>query len=335
MEFLLPPRIINEKNDVRTVGFELEFSGIELNDVAQLIANLFNGTPRQVNKFLHYVNGTQYGDFKIELDTALLKDEKYLEFLDKIGIDIRNHPIQHSIEDALAKISSLIVPYEIAAPPLPINNLDPIERIREQLQKNQAAGTKDSFIYAFGLHINPEVPATDLKTILDYFRSFLLLYRWIFEESGIDLARRISPFINEFPSEYVKIVLSPDYAPDSPRFAADYLDYNPTRNRTLDLLPLIGYINRDLFPEIREMNVSTRPTFHYRLPNCLIDDPSWTIAREWKYWVIIERLANKPEKMNELIENYFELMESNKLDFKNQWNIKVKKWLQKNGFLNR
>lgn len=37
--------------------------------------------------------------------------------------------------------------------------------------------------------------------------------------------------------------------------------------------------------------VKARPAYHYRLPNCLIDEPDWRLAREWNTWVAVERLA--------------------------------------------
>jgi hypothetical protein len=44
-------------------------------------------------------------------------------------------------------------------------------------------------------------------------------------------------------------------------------------------------------------NVRPRPTFHYRLPNCLVDDPSWSFALEWNRWVEVERLAEDPVRL--------------------------------------
>ena len=37
--------------------------------------------------------------------------------------------------------------------------------------------------------------------------------------------------------------------------------------------------------------MSARPTFHYRLPNCRVDEPDWRIAHEWNAWVTVEALA--------------------------------------------
>ena len=37
--------------------------------------------------------------------------------------------------------------------------------------------------------------------------------------------------------------------------------------------------------------IKPRPAFHYRLPNCLVDEPEWNLAVPWNDWVAIERLA--------------------------------------------
>jgi hypothetical protein len=37
--------------------------------------------------------------------------------------------------------------------------------------------------------------------------------------------------------------------------------------------------------------VKPRPAFHYRLPNCMVDEADWTLAEEWNRWVVVERLA--------------------------------------------
>ncbi|OBX33760.1 putative amidoligase enzyme [Halomonas elongata] len=38
-------------------------------------------------------------------------------------------------------------------------------------------------------------------------------------------------------------MLDPDYQPDLRTLIDDYLEYNPTRNRELDLLPLFAYLD--------------------------------------------------------------------------------------------
>ncbi len=167
------------------------------------------------------------------------------------------------------------------------------------MRKLEAKGTKASLVYAFSLQINPEVPSLESNTILDYLKAFLLLYNWSFKESKIDLARRMAPFINEFSAAYVNLVLHPDYRPDMPRLIDDYLDENPTRNRPLDMLPLFRHLDdaRVASRKVEWGLIKPRPAFHYRLPDCMIDEPNWRVAREWNFWAEIEDLVGDPDKI--------------------------------------
>ena len=101
-------------------------------------------------------------------------------------------------------------------------------------------------------------------------------------------------------------MIDPDYDPDIARFAADYVAHNPTRNRPLDLLPLLAFNDPTFLrrPEVAGQKVSPRPTYHYRLPNSLIDDPHWSVAAEWNRWVLVERLAADPGLAARLARDY-------------------------------
>src|SRR3954463_16744587 len=80
------------------------------------------------------------------------------------------------------------------------------------------------------------------------------------------------------------------------RFTDDYLTHNPTRNRPLDMLPLLAFNVPGLMerPGLAGQKVRPRPTFHYRLPDSSIDEDGWSIAEEWGRWVLVERLADDP-----------------------------------------
>jgi hypothetical protein len=122
----------------------------------------------------------------------------------------------------------------------------------------------------------------------------------------VDLARSISPYINPFPDEYVRLILRSDYPADAGRLIDDYLAYNPTRNRPLDMLPVLCHLDEPrVTSRVEEQHlVKARPAFHYRLPNCLVDEPDWTLAREWNTWVEVERLAEDPEALMRMSREY-------------------------------
>jgi hypothetical protein len=212
---------------------------------------------------------------------------------------------------------------------MPLTELHKIEWLRQALFENNAKGTKASIFYAFAMHINPELPAKNVETLLNYTRAFLLLYPWLFQVSDIHIARKVSTFINPFPAAYVVFVLQQEYKPDLDTFIDDYHSFNPDRNRPLDLYPVLAWLNADKVAQLQDVGkVSARPTFHYRLPNSLIDDPSWSIATEWNHWIEVEKLASDPEALEELSKEYLRITEMNLGNFENIWISKMEEWIQ-------
>ena len=167
------------------------------------------------------------------------------------------------------------------------------------------------------------------RFLVSFVPSFLL-FDWLYEESEIPLARKVAPFIHDFPKEYVQLVLKPTYHPTIGEFMTDYLNYNSTRNRPLDLLPLFLTIDRDKvfsYPVEKEL-IKARPTFHYRLPNSQVDNPNWTIASDWNKWVEVERLANNPDRMKQMTKDYFKTREETFVFSRSKWIEKTRVWLQ-------
>ena len=78
----------------------------------------------------------------------------------------------------------------------------------------------------------------------------------------------------------------------------DYLAFNPTRNRDLDMLPLLLHLDgarvRAALPNEK---INGRPAFHYRLPDARVSDPGWSVAPDWNRWVAVERLASDRERL--------------------------------------
>ncbi|MBA1146159.1 amidoligase family protein [Ectothiorhodospiraceae bacterium WFHF3C12] len=304
-QFPLPEHLTNERGEVRRLGVELEFAGVELGQAARIIMGLYGGTHYADSHFEHRVAGTRWGDFVIEIDAAMLKDRTYIEYLKKLGFEL-DQEWQLRLDDILARIAGTVVPHEIACPPVPMTEAGELEKLRRALSEHSALGTRASPLYAFGLHLNPEVPRADGGTALAYLRAYLLLEDWLKVRSRIDFARQVVPFINDFPEAYVRQVVDPDYRPGLRQLMRDYLDANPTRNRPLDMLPLFAHLDGDwLFRQLPPNTlVRPRPTLHYRLPNCAIDEPDWTLAEEWRGWLAVEQLAHDPQAMEELGRRY-------------------------------
>ena len=303
-EFVLPPLVHNARGEVRKAGFELEYSGVDITQSAAIVRKVFGGEHLVESTFGHKVR-TRYGDFQVEIDTAFLKDKEYERALRAVGVD-PDAINARWIEEALLSTLGVIVPTEIASPAMPITELGLLDELRRCLKEAGANGTRKSVFYAFGMHINPEVPSEEPGVLLDYLRAFVLLYPRLRREGEIDWTRELVPYIRPFPEEYVKLILRDDYPATAERLIEDYLEHNPTRNRPLDMLPVFVQIDREtVMNNVEEGKlVKGRPAFHYRLPNCMVDEEGWTLAAEWNRWVEVERLANDVERLRAMARGY-------------------------------
>ena len=305
MTFELPPAVRNTAGEVRKAGFEFEFSGATLNIAAMHVRKVFGGEHVVHSTFVHSVRGTPFGTFSVEMDTTVLKDKTYEKPLRAIGINPRRWDLKR-LEQAILGTFATVVPAEVATPPLPVTELAPLDDLRRRLRDSGARGTRAGLLNAFGLHINPEIASEDPAYLLAVLRAFVLLYPWLKTRTEVDFARRVSPYINPFPPDYVRLILAPGYPATRDRLVDDYLAHNPSRNRPLDMTPVLAFLERDrVSRRVQERHlVKPRPAFHYRLPNCMVDEPHWTIAREWNTWVAVERLAADAARLGELSREY-------------------------------
>ncbi len=302
--FWKPPVTVAPGGGERVVGLELEFAGLEMEAIAEVITGVYGGRLEKTDVWSGRVCGTslaEFGDFAIELDAALLKEGKLERYLTKLGVE--RAETFSSVEDFVARSARHVVPMEIVAPPVPVGRLPEIEQLRAALHASAAKDTRASVFHAFGTHLNAEAPSFEAAEIRDVLRAFLILYDWLKEKLEVDLSRRLTPFIDPFPRDYARLVLAPDYAPDLDTLIRDYLRHNPTRNRPLDALPLFAHLREAVvFEGFKPKLVSPRPAYHYRLPNCSLNDPAWTLAAEWNRWVVVERVAADKERLGHLAE---------------------------------
>lgn len=277
----------------RRVGVEMEMAGIDPDAIARVVVDEVGGHLEVESAFSSTVRDTEFGDFGIELDAQVLTSRGYLDSLKALGIEIEPGELRDNLEEVMSRVAGLVVPHELVCPPVELEALARIDGIRRGLCKRGAKGTQSSALYAFGLQFNVDIAKVDSAHLLALLRAFFLLFDEICERERIDFSRKLTPFVQPFPEDYVAHVLAPDYAPDMQTLIDDYLRFTPTRNRPLDLLPLLAWIDEERVmaaPVEREL-IKPRPTWHYRLPNCLIDDPDWSLAKPWREWARIEKLA--------------------------------------------
>jgi hypothetical protein len=304
--FELPPLARNAAGELRRVGFEFEFISVSPRRTAELVQARFGGTLHEIDPYWFAIEDAAGGNFKVELDTQYAhKDperdapetsDQFDRFVERLETELRL---------LVGVIGENFLPLEIVTPPLPMDRLEALEPLLDDLREAGAQGTEESPFYAFGLHLNPEAARLETGWLLAVLRAFLLLEEWLREEVDPHIARRILPFSQPFSPHYAELVVDPDYAPDMTQLIDDYLHANPSRNRDLDMLPLFAHLDRDrVRAAVSDDRVQPRPTFHYRLPDFRLKDPDWSLAQEWNRWVLVERLADEPLLLAEMGEAY-------------------------------
>lgn len=289
--FERPPRVNNAQGNPRTVGFELEFSGINLDEAAAAVRSSLGGRVRSSTAAERVLHVDPLGEFTVELDWAYLKRQA----AQNEGQDQGGEWIER-----LSEAAAMLVPVEVVCPPIPITELETLAPMVAALRDAGAVGTEESLLAAYGVHINPEIPALDATTLSLYLKAFAVLQWWLTDAHEVDATRKISPYIDLYPEAYLKQVLSRS-EPTMDEIFADYLAHNASRNRALDLLPLLAEIDEARVREaVDDAKIKARPTFHYRLPNCHIERADWSLAEPWNTWVVVEELADRPKELMEL-----------------------------------
>lgn len=290
------PRTHNERGETRRVGFELEFAGLGLTAAANAVASAFQGEILLDTQAECKVKHPQYGHFKIELDWLFAKNMARRSLQSQ-------RPSEEAVISLMTDLARQVVPLEVVCPPVPVDQLDVLDKVVSKLQQAGALGTADSLVYAFGVHINAELPGLNPETLVAYMQAFCVAQNWLIKAHGVDPVRRLMPYIDLYPKRYVQKVLA--YTPQTSMATIidDYLEDNPTRNRGMDLLPLFKHLDAARVSAVVEDElVNARPTFHYRLPNCEIENPQWQLARSWNIWSVVEHLSADPVTLKSMRE---------------------------------
>ena len=326
--YKLPEKLDKPDGERRSVGVEVEMSGIDLAMITCQINVAYGGRIKEVSPYEFVVGDTDIGDIKVELDFEYLKRigrEKASRELDKNEFS----EFEHYASDALALLSKNFVPCELVGPPLAVDRLHELDIIVDRLRDHGAKGSGYSFFYAFGVHLNPELPDLETETIINYFKAFVCLQDWLVKHEEVSLNRKLLPFIDKFPRDYIRKVVTPEYRPSLEQFIDDYLEHNPSRNRSLDMMPVFAYLDESRLKRQLEDDekINKRPTFHYRLPNSDIDNPEWGLWKSWNNWLQVEALANDPDRLQQVCEAYLKSNEILSGNFMKPWKDQVNQWL--------
>ncbi len=316
ISYKLPSCTTNAAGAERRVGFELEFSGLTLRPTSDIVRTSLEATLQSAPAADHTLRVEGLGEFNIELDWNFLKQKA-------AAAGEQNRELLDLISDA----ASLLVPIEVVCPPIPLSRLNSLDQLVTALRNAGAVGTEESMIAAYGVHINSEIPSLDATTVFNYLRAFALLQWWLVEAHEVNTTRKISPYIDLYPERYINQLLS-RVQPDMEMIFNDYLEYNPSRNRALDLLPLLAEIDEDrVRSRVEDTKINARPTFHYRLPNCNIEHPDWSLMFAWNTWWVVEQLAARPDLLDELSSAFLNAGQPLFGVSRKQWTEYIDQWL--------
>ncbi|WP_112314434.1 amidoligase family protein [Rhodovulum viride] len=261
---------------MRRAGIEIEFGGLTEAEAAEVVARTLGGTVREIAAFDLEVETPELGVVSICLDTA---------FRDKAG---------SALADLGLQLGRAVVPVEVVTPPLSPDQLPEADRLRGALRAAGAQGSREGMFLGFGLHLNPEIAGPEAADLVPVVRAFALIEDWLRKADPIDPSRRLLPFVDPYPRGFVDRLAAAGRGWSRDDFVEAYLAETPTRNRGLDMLPCLAHLAGDRVAQALGPSadaVGARPTFHYRLPDCRIDEPGWRLAYEWNRWVMVERLA--------------------------------------------
>lgn len=303
----------------RRLGVELEFSGLSARRVAEIFAQRFDGTLDPISEYELLVKTERFGDVRVEVDLELLRD-----------LAREKDEWQRWIADLIAAVSTSVVPVEVVSSPLPPETWQDFDNVLQVLRENGAKGTSASAINAFGLHLNAEVHSLEVSDVVATLQAFLCLYEWLKKRDDVDFSRRLTPFIDPFGHDYEKLVLQPDYQPDMQQFTRDYLKYNPTRNRALDLLPILAFVDEDAVKSrLPDEKNNPRPAYHYRLPNSQIHLEDWSYLDAVDGWMEVEKLAGDHDRRRQVMERRLEFSRRLLDGWDGKWVEETEQWLDR------
>jgi len=319
-----PPLTKNEDGDERRVGVEVELSGLDYKELVAITACFLGGKAYNKGRYVDAID-TDDGTYQVELDSDPVKDmegpdENLPEPLRKLAT--------HAM-DLFDAAAERIVPLEIVGPPLPLSRIQVMEDLCQHLAEKGALGSRHALYYAFGLQLNPELPALDAGTILRYLQAFAGLYPLLKERHQVDISRKFTLYIDPWPEAYVKLIMQDDYQPDLDTLITDYIHHNPTRNRALDLMPLFAHLRPErIKKEIDDPRIKPRPTLHYRLPDCDIDNPDWSFSVIWNDWVALENLASDTKRLQAFRASYRKRHSFSLENLTHDWIKDCEEWME-------
>ncbi|WP_370282267.1 amidoligase family protein [Pseudooceanicola sp.] len=269
------PVAVNAEGDARRTGVEVEFAGLGEGDAAHLLAEALKGRARRTDSHDWLVEDSAIGDIEVYLDAAWRKSE------------------HAALREAGLRLGRDIIPVELVTEPLDRDGLTQLASACDVLRDAGAEGSGRGMLYGFGVHLNVEIAGEDAAGITRPLLAYALIEDWLRKAMPIDRSRRVLPWTAPYPTSGVKALAKagPEAAPRE--VMEIYLKRMADRNHGLDMLPLFAFLDSAAVEKAtgQAKALKARPAFHFRLPDCRIDEPDWSLSTEWDRWCLVERVA--------------------------------------------
>ena len=270
----------------RLTGVEIELGGLDEARCADLCARHLGGRARQVDEAIWQVEDSRIGGLKVYLDTAL------------------RHADKTALRDAALSLGREVIPVEIVTDPLDRDGLIALDDLREALRQAGALGSGGGLFFGFGVHLNVQVASDRAEAIVPTLLAYALIEDWLRIANPIDQMRRVLPFAAPCPRRLVRRLIALGRGARLGHVMDAYVQEAPSRNFGLDMLPVFAWIDAARIESVLTSATSARPTFHFRLPDCRIDEPGWSLDREWRRWRTVERVAANADALAELSQGW-------------------------------
>lgn len=279
------PTPLTEAGDRRLVGVELEFAGLAEDAAARILADEAGGRARQEDGNAWSCETDRFGTCEIYLDSRFAG--RIADIAGEAALDAARH----------------VVPVEIVTEPFDPADLPRLDRVIEALRRRGATGSRAGLFLGFGTHLNIAIASDREDRLHRVVTAFALLEASLRRTAHIDISRRLLPFVDPYPDELVTS-LADAQLDDARGLIGRYLAHTTSRNHGLDMLPIFAWLDEGRVMEAvgHDPAVSARPAYHFRLPDCRIDEAGWTPSADWRRWVFVEEVAEQSDLLGRLCE---------------------------------
>ena len=274
----------NEDGETRLLGVEVEFGGLTEGRAAEILAGMTDREVTQGDED-YRVEDTPFGTCKLYMDTAYRNQDDTA--LGRAALDLARN----------------VVPVELVTSPFPPDRLGELDEVLARYRAAGASGTHGGILLGFGVHLNVQIAAPTAAHLWSVTTAFAMAEPLLRDAYDLDMSRRALPFVDPYPQRLLD-VLAQGCPERLDTLVESYLGATHSRNHALDMLPIFAHLcpnlTRDALARGAGGTVSARPAYHYRMPDCRIDEPSWSLAGEWALWCAVERLAEDRDTLEAL-----------------------------------